>query len=127
MRVHCKLTQFHTPWFYDSFQSINQSNQIYIAPYVASETEAGSFHGRPVQSAPPPVVCCAHIDQPEVLVHCKLTQFNSPPSPRVLLRYGFRSHLPEAIAARRFSIIYIDFALGLAATLGLTPGSAMHF
>ena len=80
---------------------------------------------RPIGSAA--VVYSAHIDQPEVLVgpHCKLTQFHSPPSPRVILRYGFRSHFPEAIAARRFSIIYIDFALGLAATGGLTSGSAL--
>jgi len=33
--------------------------------------------------------------------------------------------LPEAIAARRFSIIYIDFALGLAATGGLTSNCAL--
>ena len=44
---------------------------------------------------------------------------------RGTLIIGFRSHLPEAIAAREFSIIYIDFALGLAATGGLTSGSAM--
>ena len=62
----------------------------------------------------------AHIDPPELLVYCKLTQVHTP-------RGSFRSHSPAAIAARGISTTQIDFPLGLAAPGGLTSGSATHF
>ena len=40
-------------------------------------------------------------------------------------RYSFWGYLPAAIAARGIWNSYIDFPLGLAATGGLTSGSAL--
>jgi len=133
MRVHCKLMQFHTPrgsmiqfsasfarWrcCERNFEYILHSVTFYFGKNSHFSGQSGRAGDRachkeqnvggprrptrPIGSAAS--VYSAHIDQPEVFVHCKLTQFHSPPSPRVILRYGFHSHLPEAM-------LRVDFRL----------------